>query len=329
MKELCFDISTWQGGINYQSIRNQVNYVIIRGGFSTTIDNQFEKHYNNLQGLNLGCYWYTYAKNESQARAEANKCLEVINGKQFTLPIFLDVEDPSISGIGKAALDNVIKAFGEVIQNAGYYFAVYTNLNWYQNKVSGKELNKKWDWWIAAWGNNPPSPSYGIEYGVWQYTSSYNLDGKRIDANYIYKDYPTIIREAGLNHLTPEPTPPTPPTPTPTDKIAEDGLWGKDTTRKAQEVFGTPIDGIVSNQYKYYASKNKGLLSSTFDWKDNPKGGSNLIYAIQKMVGVSADGFIGTNTIKAMQKYFGTPVDGVVSYPSVMVKAFQHWLNER
>ena len=119
------------------------------------------------------------------------------------------------------------------------------------------------------------------------------------------------------------------PTPTPTHKIAEDGIWGVDTTKKAQEVFGTPIDGIVSNQYKYYASKNPGLLSSTFDWKTNPKGGSNLIYAIQKLVGTSADGFIGTGTIKAMQRYFGTPVDGKVSYPSMMVKAFQHYLNQR
>lgn len=331
MKELCFDISTWQGGINYQAIRDRVNYVIIRAGFSTTKDNQFDNHYNNLQGLNLGAYWYTYAKDESQAINEAKKCLEVINGKKFTMPIFLDVEDPSISGLSKSKLDSIVRAFAKTIQDAGYYFAVYTNLNWYQNKLSGKELNKSYDWWIAAWGNNPPSPSYGIEYGVWQFTSSYNDFGTRLDANYVYKDYPTIIRELGLNHLDPQPTPtPTPPEPTPTHKIAEDGLWGIDTTKKAQEVFNTGfVDGIVSNQYKYYAAKNKGLLSSTFQWLDNPKGGSNLIYAIQKWCGTTADGFIGTNTIKAMQRKLGTPVDGVVSYPSTMVKAFQHWLNQQ
>lgn len=125
------------------------------------------------------------------------------------------------------------------------------------------------------------------------------------------------------------PSNPTPPTPTPTHKITEDGIWGVDTTRKAQEVFGTPVDGRVSNQYSYYKSMNPGLLSSTFDWKTNPKGGSNLIYAIQKWCGVTADGFIGTNTIKAMQRKLGTPVDGRVSYPSMMVKAFQKYLNER
>lgn len=331
MKELCFDISTWQGGINYQAIRDRVNYVIIRGGFSTTKDNQFDNHYNNLQGLNLGVYWYTYAKNPDQARAEARKCLEVINGKKFTLPIYLDVEDSTISGLSKSALDSIVRAFGDVIQQAGYYFAVYTNLNWYRNKLSGNELNKSYDWWIAAWGNNPPSPSYGIQYGVWQFTSSYNDFGTRLDANYVYKDYPTIIREAGLNHLEPSPEPtPTPPEPTPEEPIEEDGYWGEKTTIRAQKVFGTPVDGKVSNQYAYYKSKNPGLLSSTFQWVEKPnKNGSPLIKAIQKWVGVKDDGFIGDDTIKGMQRKLGTPVDGKVFAPSEMVKAFQRWLNQQ
>ena len=118
------------------------------------------------------------------------------------------------------------------------------------------------------------------------------------------------------------------PTPTPSDKIAEDGYWGVATTKKAQKVFGTTIDGIVSDQYQSVGNKNPGLLSSTFQWKTNPKYGSLLIKAIQNKVGVKADGFIGSDTIRAMQRWLGTPVDGKVSKPSLMVKAFQHWLNE-
>lgn len=114
------------------------------------------------------------------------------------------------------------------------------------------------------------------------------------------------------------------------DLIEEDGLWGRDTTRKAQKVFGTPIDGIVSNQFYAYKEENKGLLSSTFEWKGNPsREGSVLIKAIQNKIGVVQDGYIGTETIKGMQRWLGTPVDGVVSYPSVMVKAFQKWLNNQ
>ena len=109
--------------------------------------------------------------------------------------------------------------------------------------------------------------------------------------------------------------------------IDEDGKWGKDTTKKAQEVFGTTIDGVVTDQRKEYEAKNPGLIS--FEWKSNPTGYSELIKAIQKKVGANADGWIGTETIKKMQKYFGTIQDGCVSNPSDVVKAFQKWLNKQ
>lgn len=113
------------------------------------------------------------------------------------------------------------------------------------------------------------------------------------------------------------------------NKIDEDGKWGKDTTKKAQQVFGTMVDGIVSNQYAAYKSENPGLLSTTFEWKTNPNDyGSELIRAIQKKVGANVDGYIGTETIKKMQKWLGTIQDGCVSNPSDMVKAFQKWLNK-
>ena len=111
--------------------------------------------------------------------------------------------------------------------------------------------------------------------------------------------------------------------------IGVDGKWGKETTIKAQQIFKTVADGIVSNQYASYKADNPGLLSTTFEWKNNPSGGSDLIKAIQKKVGITADGHIGPKTIKAMQKWLGTVQDGCVSNPSNMVKAFQQWLNKQ
>ena len=210
MKELCFDISTWQGGIDYNEIKRRTNYCILRAGFgdygSGIKDNQFETHYENLQGMNLGAYWYSDARNMEEAKSEAYKFLQYINGKKFTLPLFLDIEDATQRGLGKDTLNSIISAFGEVIEEAGYYFAVYTNLDWYRNVISGSELNKKFDWWIACWSDTAPT---GVNYGVWQFTSDYIIDNERVDANYVYVDYPDVIRKAGLNHLevTPTPTP--------------------------------------------------------------------------------------------------------------------------
>lgn len=243
---LCFDISTWQGGIDYNAIRERTSCCILRAGFSTTKDNQFENHYANLQGLDLGAYWYSYATSPDEAREEARKFLEVIGDKKFTLPLYLDIEDSSMAGLGRYTLNDIVRAFGEVIENAGYYFGVYSNLNWYRNIISGEELNKKYDWWIACWSDSAPS---GVDFGVWQYTSDYDLSGFRIDANQVYKDYPTIIRTAGLNHLSDEPSP-TPSGKT-IDELANEvieGLWGNGEER---------YERLTKAGYDYYAVQNR------------------------------------------------------------------------
>ncbi len=113
-------------------------------------------------------------------------------------------------------------------------------------------------------------------------------------------------------------------------KIDEDGRWGVETTKRAQEVFGTPVDGKISNQNKKYAEKNTGLLATTFEWKTKPnKKGSQLIKAIQKKVGAKVTGIMDTDTIKSMQKWLKTPVDGFCGNPSQMIRAFQKWLNKQ
>lgn len=266
MKELCFDISTWQGGMNYNSIKSRANYCILRAGFSTTKDNAFEDHYANLQGLNLGAYWYSYANSVDEARAEARRFLEVIQDKKFTLPLFLDLEDSSIRGEGRSTLNDIVRAFGEIIENAGYYFAVYTNLDWYYNVISGRELNNKFDWWIACWGYDPINED--INYGVWQYTSDYDADGERLDANYVYKDYPTIIREAGLNHLNgDEPTPTPEPTPEPTPSPSYDLL---DLVRRTiRGDFGNGDERVQALGDKYDEVQNQVNLNyanGTTNW---------------------------------------------------------------
>ena len=199
------DISTWQKGYPYKTASVQgVKFAIIRAGFGTTKDNQFETHYKNAkkQGWGVGAYWYTYAKNTTQAKAEAKAFLKAIKGKKFEYPVYLDVEDSSIKSIGKTALNNIIKEFGTEIEKAGYYFGVYTNVDWYRNKISGASLNKKYDWWVACWTSSKPS---GINAGLWQFGGSSNairsprIGGVVTDQDYAFKDYPGIMKQLGKN----------------------------------------------------------------------------------------------------------------------------------
>lgn len=113
----------------------------------------------------------------------------------------------------------------------------------------------------------------------------------------------------------------------PSVKLIVDGVMGADTTKRAQQVFGTPVDGKISNQLSDYKTICKGIL--TAEWSDKKKGGSALVKAIQKWVGATPDGYIGSDTIKKLQRKLGTPIDGRLDNPSQCIKSFQKWLNNK
>lgn len=111
------------------------------------------------------------------------------------------------------------------------------------------------------------------------------------------------------------------------NKIEVDGEWGRETTKLAQRIFCTPVDGIVSRQIAKYRSYMPNCLASSWEFKTSGyHGGSELIKAIQRWCGTSADGLCGPGTIKALQKKLGVSADGYMG-PNT-VKAFQTYLNK-
>ncbi len=115
--------------------------------------------------------------------------------------------------------------------------------------------------------------------------------------------------------------------PSKSNKIDVDGQWGKATTKAAQIVFKTYPDGIVSKQIAKYKKYMPACLSSSWQFLDSGyKGGSQLIKAIQKWLGVSQDGLVGQGTIKALQKKLGVTADGYMG--KATVTAWQKYLNK-
>ena len=110
------------------------------------------------------------------------------------------------------------------------------------------------------------------------------------------------------------------------EKIAVDGFWAKDTTLKAQHVFGTVADGIVSGQNINCCKYLRACLSGVWQFSAHPTG-SALIKAIQRWAGAEADGIAGRATVPAMQKKLGATADGYLGKKTC--KAFQKWLNKQ
>ena len=111
-----------------------------------------------------------------------------------------------------------------------------------------------------------------------------------------------------------------------TEQLKVDGWWGKDTTKRLQRIFKTPVDGIVSNQDP--AQKKYLLRADSGSWDFKGTGnGSDLIGAMQRYVREKNDGFMGAKTIKAWQKKLGVTVDGYMGENTV--KKLQQWINKQ
>ena len=111
-----------------------------------------------------------------------------------------------------------------------------------------------------------------------------------------------------------------------TEQLKVDGWWGKDTTKRLQQIFKTTVDGVVSNQDP--AQKKYLLRADSGSWDFKGTGnGSDLIGAMQRYVGEKDDGFMGAKTIKAWQKKLGVTVDGYMGENTV--KKLQQWINKQ
>ena len=102
-----------------------------------------------------------------------------------------------------------------------------------------------------------------------------------------------------------------------------DGLGGRATISRWQEVMGTPVDGVISGQVipdgRTYGRPN--LLCVTYGGQ-----GSTLIRAVQRVVGADPDGLDGPDTIRRTQIRLGVDPDCWVGAKTV--RALQERLNQ-
>ena len=203
------DVSYAQGTINWPVAASQpeVGFAMIRATASypkngtTGIDRMFYRNIAEASktSLPLGAYHYSYALNAAQAALEAEHFLKVVGPYRFEYPLAFDIEDPTQGQLSNQELADICVAFCDRVEAAGYYCMIYSTDNWMTYRLTDPRL-KKYDKWIAHIGGKPAYPG---EYGMWQYSWTGRVEGinGNVDLDQAFKDYPSIIRAAGLNHL--------------------------------------------------------------------------------------------------------------------------------
>lgn len=201
------DVSKHNGNIDWQKVKasGEVDFCIIRAGYGKHIsqkDPLFEQNYEGCkaQGIPVGAYWFSYAITPAEAEAEARVFLEVIAGKCFEYPVYLDIETKNALTTGKKNVSAIIKAFCGVMERAGYWCGVYASRAHVQSYFDD-ECRNRFSLWIAEWGSKL---NYTGKVGIWQRSENGKVDGINgaVDLDISYVDYPTAIKEAGKNGFT-------------------------------------------------------------------------------------------------------------------------------
>lgn len=195
------DVSKHQGVINWSNVKT--DFAILRAGFgryANQKDSQFERNYAGAKaaGISVGAYWYSYAKSAEEARQEAKACLEALKGKRFEYPIYYDIEDSTQGHLSKEALTAICEAFCDTLEKAGYFAGVYASTYWFTHKLDHTRLASKYTIWLADYRADYNKT---LKRDMRQYTSNGHVAGisGRVDRNICTRDFPGIIKKAGLN----------------------------------------------------------------------------------------------------------------------------------
>jgi GH25 family lysozyme M1 (1,4-beta-N-acetylmuramidase) len=197
-------IDVWEGNGNINWDNVETDFVILRLGYignnENKKDKKFELNYAECKARNIpvGVYVYNYVKSIDRAQECARWVVEQLKNKSFELPIYLDMEQESITYLGKDYLTSICIAFNTIIEQAGLKAGVYANRNWFDNHLNKETLKDKYNCWIAHYGVN--LDKYEGEYDLLQYSEHSKVNGISgdVDLNVMYSDTPTP---------TPAPTP--------------------------------------------------------------------------------------------------------------------------
>lgn len=194
------DVSAHQGRIDWNKVAAYgMDFVIIRiTEAGNVIDSQFESNFAgcNKHKIPVGVYKYSYAMTVAEIQSEARKVVSVLNGRKIQFPVFLDLEHHNQRALGSESVHKLAEAFRKIIVGAGYKFAIYCNVDWYDTVICSHL--KKYEFWIARYPANDTGnvverlrPEWGVG---WQYSSKAKIPGisGNVDRDIFYKLYNEI-----------------------------------------------------------------------------------------------------------------------------------------
>jgi GH25 family lysozyme M1 (1,4-beta-N-acetylmuramidase) len=301
------DVSHWQGAIDWAKVKVAgIQFAIIKSGGSDAgfyADPRWEENYKGAKanGIAVGAYYFVGpgCTSAEAGKAEAQRFLAQLKGKQFEYPVFMDVEATPASA--KAGATEAAIAFCRALEAAGYYTGIYSSTySGFRDRLDDSKLTA-FTHWVAQYVSKC---TYGGAYGIWQYSSSGRVNGinGNVDLDISYQDYPSIIKSGGFNGYAKQDAALKPITPVQPHKSVDElarevlaGKWGNGDDRKNR---------ITTAGYDYGAVQTR--VNELMKEQSTPQV---VYYTIQR-----------GDTLSAIARKYGTSVSAIQKLNASLIR---------
>ena len=303
------DVSHYQGSINWDKVKPQIDFAILRMGLGDDItsqdDKQFERNYTECVrlGIPFAVYFFSYAVNKAKVAKEIAHIKRLLNGKKINAPVYIDVENTKgldWRKLSNAELLSIMQEFNAQLAALGCKMGIYSSRSAFWNE----KMTDKWydgiSKWVAEYGDKVNN--FNRTYDIWQHTSKGRIDGisGNVDMNVMYNSIFTAEQ--------PKPAPKPTPAPKPGNKNAAVKEWQNAAIADGFKFPKYGADGV-------WGAECESVAKAAVCKKRLTYTNRNLTKIVQRKVGVKADGMFGKDTDRAVRNYQkanGLAVDGCV-----------------
>ncbi len=305
------DVSKFQGEVDWEQVKAAgYQFAMLRAGYgSNTVDPQFRRNAAecNRIGLPIGAYWFCYATSPSSAVQEADGCINVISDYKLEYPVCYDIEQATVdyaAGEGvtftPALARQLVQSFCSRIEEKKYFAMFYSNRN-FLDQYLGEDLAKRYSLWYARYTDTFD----GTDCDMWQYTSLGSVPGisGNVDLDISYVDFPSVIRNAGLNHLSgTSPAPSPAPSPSPSADYITYVIQPGDTLSGIAARFGTTVSELtrinkISDPDRIYAGNTIKVPESGASYKTYTIRSGDTLSEIAARFGTTVSALTNLNGI--------------------------------
>lgn len=229
------DVSTYQGDIDWEQVKPNIDFAIIRCGLGDDIasqdDAKFERNYAECKrlGIPVTTYFFSYAINKDKVATEIAHIKRLLDGKTLDGPVYIDVENTKgldWRSISDEYMLDIMKEFKSQIEAMGFTMGIYSSRAAFWNEKMTDEWYNGVSKWVAEYAAKVNK--FDRPYDIWQRSSKGSVPGisGNVDMDVMYNEVIKI-------------TTPVEPIVTPVKKSNEEiaqevfqGKWGNGEERK-------------------------------------------------------------------------------------------------